>query len=71
MAAKTRIPKMHSMLCSDDHLREKNAVWKAAWDNLRLHQPRNDSIYQYLDETMKVVFGDEGIWVSVSNIVVK
>lgn len=66
MAANIRIPKMYSILHSDDHLHEKNAIWKAAWDTLQERKSRNEAIYQYLDEHMKERIGAKDIWISVS-----
>jgi hypothetical protein len=66
MAATIRIPRMYSILPTDDHLREKNAIWKAAWDTLREQKSRNEAIYQHLNEEMKREIGAKDIWVSVS-----
>ena len=66
MAATVRIPKMYSILPTDDHLREKNAIWKAAWDALRDPKSRNEVIYQYLDEETKGIINAKDIWISVS-----
>lgn len=66
MAANTHIPKMYSILQSDDHLCEKNAIWKAAWDTLQERKSRNEAIYHYLDEDTKKIIGVNDIWVSVS-----
>ena len=69
MAATIRIPKMYSILPTDDHLREKNAIWKAAWDTFRRlkdQKSRNEDIHQYLTADMKREIGAEALWISVS-----
>jgi hypothetical protein len=67
MAATIRIPKMYSILPTDDHLREKNAIWKAVWDTLREQKSMNEAIYQHLSEEMKKQIGTKDVlWVKVS-----
>lgn len=64
MAGTIRIPKMYSILSTDYHLREKNAMW----DTLQDQKSRNinEVIHQHLDEETKGKIDAKDIWVSVS-----
>lgn len=65
MAGKLRIPKMYSVLKSSNHLRQKDAVWKAAMDTEQ-RQPSSEAIYRLLDDKTKNEIGESDIWVTVS-----
>ena len=65
MAGKLRIPKMYSVLNTDDHLWENKAMWKLTMETEE-RQPNSEAIYRLLDDKTKKEIDENDIWVAVS-----